>query len=129
MGNVGSRPMKIVRRILLILFGFVSGLIGFTSLLVSVTLTLSHLMGTGDRHDDVRLTVLLFVYSELFLAFGIAASCLSLKCLLGPKRWVQRTIDVSWRKSMRYGLALPFIVPVVAFGAPLILRLVQWFTR
>ncbi len=116
--------MKTVKRILLILFGLVSGLFGFISLFVSIGLMLSH-----DRHDDIRSTILFFVYSELFLGFGIAASFLSLKWVLGPKQWIQRTIDISWRKSMKYGLALPFIMPVIAFGVPLILRLAQWFTR
>ena len=117
--------MKTVRRILLILFGLVSGLLGFTSLLVSITLTLSHLTGTGHRHDDISLTIVSFVFSEVLLAFGIAASFVSLKWVLGPKQWIQRTIDASWRKSMKY----VFAIPVVAFGIPLILRLAQGVTR
>ena len=76
--------MGIIKRILLLLFGFLSGLFGFLSLVVAVAIIVLELSGNKnmekmDSATKIYMIGFLIIICELFLAFGIAASLLALR--------------------------------------------------
>jgi hypothetical protein len=107
--------MGIIKRISLILFGLLSGLIGFIAIFTSVTFIIgSFFFGSFDDMDNIggRLMITLWAsfICELFLAFGITASLLGLRCVLSPKDWITRISNYFWSKAVMLALVLPFII-------------------
>jgi hypothetical protein len=117
--------MRIIKRISCMLFGLVSGAVGLVSMLVSVTLMATSMPDLKNPRDRVLWGVWVFIICEILLAFGVAASLLGFRYTLGPKKWILGAIDSSWKKAMKYALT----IPVFAFGAALIYRIVDWLAK
>ncbi len=121
--------MGITKRILLSLFGFLSGLFGFLSLLVAIMIIIGEFFGTVGAPDNSGTTgrifwiVWLFILAELFLAFGVAASLLALRCLLGPKPWIIKTINFFWSRAVKFAL----IMPILGTGSAIVFWIVKFF--
>jgi hypothetical protein len=110
---VRSVSVGIIKRISLLLFGSLSGLLGFISIVMSLVITIGAMVKGFSDIDDLVARIYLFIWmsviSELFLAFGIAASLLGLRCVFGPRGWVVRIIDYFWSKAVKLALILPLI--------------------
>ncbi len=121
--------MGIIKRILLLLFGFLSGLFGFLSLVVAVGIIVIELsgnekMGKMDAVTKIYMTGFLVIILEIFLAFGIVAALLSLRCFFGPKDWITRIINYLWQRAIKFTMALPVLV----MGCLIIFQIVKYFT-
>jgi hypothetical protein len=115
--------MGIVKRISLLIFGFISGMLGFISILVSIALVAASISEIEDFSGRIFMAIFLFVVCEVLLAFGIAASLLGLRCVLGPKGWILRIINYSWSKAVKFGL----ILPILGLGFAAIFKLLDFF--
>ena len=115
--------MGIIKRILIIFFGLLSGLVGFLSLLVSIALAAASFSETGPVIGRLYLTFWAVLICEIMLAFGVAASLVSLRCIFGPKDWIRKMIDYSWGKAMKIAL----ILPVISLASVLIYWLIKLF--
>jgi len=115
--------MRIIKRISLLLFGFLSGLIGLVAIPVSIALMATSYSNIDDLSGRIFMAIWKFVICEVFLAFGVAASLLGLRCIFGPKDWIMRVIDYSWSKAVKFALILPFI----GFGFVVIIKLIDFF--
>jgi hypothetical protein len=102
-----------MRKIAIIIFGLFSSLVGLISILTAITLMIMSVTGnvskTGDTVADIYIAVSTFIFSELFLAFGIATFLFGLRCFLGRRDWITKTIDYTWNKAMRFALILPML--------------------
>ncbi len=121
--------MGIIKRILLLLFGFLSGLFGFLSLVVAVAIIALELSGNKnmDKMDSatkIYMIGFLIIICELFLAFGIAASLVCLRCVFGPRNWITGIINYFWKRAIKFALALP----VLSMSCIIIFRIVKYFT-
>jgi len=107
--------MGIIKHILLLLFGLLSGIFGFLSIIVVIALTAGELLGKGALPDNagtglrIFWKIWLFIICEILLAFGITASLLSLRCVFGPKNWIIRIINYFWSRAVKFALILPFL--------------------
>lgn len=115
--------MGIIKRILLLLFGFLSGMVGFISVVVSVALMTVSFSEIDDLKGRVFLTIWIFIICEVLLAFGIATSLLGLRCVFGPRDWIIKVIDYFWGKTIQLALILPFL----AFGFAAIIKIIDFF--
>jgi hypothetical protein len=115
--------MGIIKRILIIFFGLLSGVTGFLSLLVSIALAAASFSGTGPIIGRIYIAVWMLLISEVLFAFGVSSSLLSLRCFFGPKDWIKKMIDYSWGKAMKIAL----ILPAISLASVLIYWLIKLF--
>jgi len=78
--------MELVKRIALLIFGFLSGLLGILSIIVSIVMMTVSVSDINDPAGHIYMTVCKFIIGKLLLAFGIAASLLGLRWLLRPQK-------------------------------------------
>jgi len=115
--------MGIIKRISLLLFGSLSGTLGFISIVISIALIAVSFSDIDYLSGRIFMAIWTFVVCEVLLAFGIAASLFGLRCVFGPKDWIMRIIDYFWSKAVKLALILPFIV----FGLVAIAKLIDFF--
>jgi hypothetical protein len=121
--------MGIIKRILLILFGLLSGLFGFLSLLLVFVFATGELFGKRESPDDfgtglrIFMIVWIFIVCEVFLAFGITALLFALRCIFGPRAWLIRIINFCWSRAMKFAL----IMPLFGIASGIIFWIVEFF--
>ena len=54
----------------------------------------------------IMFEIFIIIIGEIFLAFGIAVWLLGIRCIFGPRGWINRMIDLTWKRSMRFALVL-----------------------
>ncbi|NLE36815.1 MAG: hypothetical protein GX621_02190 [Pirellulaceae bacterium] len=99
-----------VKRILLALFGTLSGLTGLVSVLVAVMLMLMGVKGIANPANRFVLTLFQFVVAEACLAFGIAALFHGLRCIFARFDWFAGISERFWKRAVHYMLALPCVL-------------------
>jgi hypothetical protein len=112
--------MGIIKKILLLTFGFFAGLIGFVSFALSISMITMHFFNdeTTDQKtmmSRIFMFIMLLIFAELFLAFGIAAMLLGLHCALGPKVWIIKMINFFWSRAIK--TAMIFFIVLWSFVA------------
>jgi len=119
--------MEITTRILLLLAGLFLSLLGFLSIVCAITMVAISISGmTSDiNHTGGRILfeIFIFIIGEIFLAFGIAVWLLGLRCIFGSRGWIDKAINFTWKRSMRFTFIMGYLwIPFV-----LILLLVRLF--
>jgi hypothetical protein len=118
--------MGIIKRIGLLLFGVLSGMVGLISIIVSIFFMVGCFLlpdrDGGELSKRIFMVGLMFVASELLLAFGITASLLGLRYILGRRDWIIRIINHFWSKAIRICVAMPLMV----WGGLAIVKIVGW---
>ncbi|HBO45357.1 MAG TPA: hypothetical protein DD670_15790 [Planctomycetaceae bacterium] len=102
--------MKVVKRILLALFGLLSGLTGLVSVFVAVYLMVMSIKGIANPANRFMFTLFQFVISEVCLAFGIAALFHGLRCIFDRFDWSAGISERYWRRAVYHMLALPCVL-------------------
>lgn len=102
--------MKIAKRILLALFGVLSGLTGLASVFVAVLLMVMGVKGIANPANRFVFTLFQFVVSEVCLAFGIAAIFHGLRCIFDRFDWFAGISERYWRRAVYHMLALPCVL-------------------
>ncbi len=115
--------MPIVRRTGEVVLGLVSASVGVMSIIEAVILELEHGWTTDTLAGRVFIKFFLFVLCELFIAFGVAALLLSVRCILGPRPWISRILGSYWRKAVVIVLAIGGVTACLSVIAPLIIWL------
>jgi len=100
--------MRILYRIALLVFGLFSSILGLISIIVSLITMIFSCSDITDPAERIFMAIWIFVLGELFLAFGISASLVGLRCVCGPKNWIVKTIDYTWSKAVKIAMILPF---------------------
>jgi hypothetical protein len=123
--------MGIVKRILVLMFGFLSGLFGFLSLVVGIGFIVMELSGKADTDmpkmdtaTKIYMTGFLIIICELFVAFGIVASLVCLRCFFGQRDWITRIINYFWKRAVKFAL----ILPVLSMCCIILFKIMEYFT-
>ena len=98
--------MTLLKQTSLVLFGLLSGFVGFLSLIVGIMLIVVSVSDISDPLGRLYMLAFKLMVSEILLAFGVAASLLSLRYLLGRREWLIRATNYTWQRAMRYSMIL-----------------------
>ena len=109
--------MGIGKKFLSILTGLFLSLLGFMSIICAICMVVISLTGrmSDTSHPSGRIFFEIFVIivGEIFLAFGIAVWLRGLRCIFGPRGWINKAIDFTWKRTMRFALILGgFLIPL-----------------
>ena len=84
----------------------------------------SQLFEINHPAGRIYIMVCKFIFGELFLAFGVAASLLGLRCVCGPRKWIVKTINFMWKRAVSIALIYGYVV----FATIVILLLIKLFS-
>lgn len=108
----------------MLIFGLSLGLLGFLSLIISITMMVGSFYDINDPVGRIYFTIIKFIIGELLLAFGVAVSLLGLRCVCGPRKWIVKTINFMWKRTV----SITFIFGYVMFATIIILLLIKFFS-
>ncbi len=108
--------MKTLHRFALAVFGVACGLVGLCSLVAAVLL-FSAPRPANLNDPTVAMVIRIFnvLLTEVFLAFGVVAMLVGVRCVLGPRPWIVGAIEGLWRRAMWFALAMPLLGVLIAY--------------
>jgi hypothetical protein len=114
----------LIRRIVLLPLGLIAIVLAVLSLIVAVALMFMGFSQIGDPESRFVLMVFTFFFVEIFLAFGVAAGLVGLRCMLGPRKWILRAVECAWKRAVSFTLIWGYVL--IALGViHLLLRMVS----
>lgn len=110
--------MEITTRILLLLAGLFLSMLGVLSVVCAIAMVAISVSGmTSDiNHTGGRILfeIFIFIIGEIFLAFGVAAWLLGLRCIFGSRGWIDKVINFTWKRSMRFTFVMGYLlIPLI----------------
>lgn len=121
-----SAIKELLRRLALIIFGVLAGLLGFVSFGTGLMIMVMSFAEITDRAATFLMALFMFALGEVFLAFGVSTLLFGLRCIIGPRRWIDSTVSSKWVRAAWIAILLPFLwipIAVIVLIAKLILSM------